>query len=96
MGERTERVVAAVRRLFEDLSVDLREERVVRYIVDELRTGRDFDAVMSDPYVVNHTREGDRARILERPQVLHSIEDVILSEFHDYQRMTSGAPDSRA
>lgn len=86
MGERIDRVVAGVQELFHDLSVGAREERVLRYIVTELHAGRRFDEVMADPYVVNHTDEDDRARILETPEALRGIEDRLASEFEDYRR----------
>jgi hypothetical protein len=85
MGERILRVVAGIKKLFADLGVDVREERVIRYMVDELRKGRAFDDVMQDPYVVNNTREGDRDRLVENPLTLRSIEEEIATEFRDYQ-----------
>jgi hypothetical protein len=93
MGETTERVVGAIRRLFESLSVNITEERVVRYMLDEIRKGRAFDSVLADPYVVNHSRDADRARLLENPQILRSIEDELESEFEDYRRATERAPE---
>ncbi len=86
MGDRIDRVVAGVQELFHDLSVGAREERVLRYIVTELHTGRRFDEVMADPYVVNHTHEDERAHMLETPDVLHGIEDHLAAEFEDYRR----------
>jgi hypothetical protein len=85
MGDRIERVVAAIKKLFADLGMDVREERVIRYLVEELRKGRAFDDVMQDPYVINNTREGDRERLVENPLTLKSIEEEIATEFRDYQ-----------
>lgn len=90
MGDRIDRIVAGVRELFQDLSVDAREERVMRYIVTELHKGRPFDELMTDPYVVNNTSSEDRARILETPETLREIEDQIAAEFTDYRRQVSG------
>ncbi|HZK49450.1 MAG TPA: hypothetical protein VFD74_07610 [Thermoleophilia bacterium] len=86
MGDRIDRIVAGVQALFHDLSVDVREERVTRYVVMELHGGRPFDELMADPYVVNHTSAEDRLRILESPDILREIEDRIAAEFHDYRR----------
>ena len=91
MGDRIERIVAGVRELFQDLSVDTREERVMRYIVTELHQGRPFDELMGDPYVVNNTSAEDRARILETPETLREIENHIAAEFTDYSRQVSGS-----
>ncbi len=86
MGERIDRIVAGVQELFHDLSVGAREKRVMRYVVTELHKGRSFDDLMADPYVVNHTTEEDRARLLESPDNLREIEDRIAAEFDDYRR----------
>lgn len=88
MGERIDRVVRGVQALFQDLSENVREERVVRYIVTELQKGRRFDDVLADPYVHNNTDEDDRARLLENPETIRKIEDEIAAEFQDYRRMT--------
>ena len=93
MGDRIDRIVAGVRDLFHDLSVDAREERVMRYIVTELHGGRLFDELMADPYVVNNTTPEDRARILESPETLHEIENRIAAEFDDYRRQVSKGPE---
>lgn len=77
MGDRIDRIVNGVRDLFEDLSVDVREERVIRYIAAEINKGRDFDAVMDDPYVRNNTDSSDRARMLENPETLRMIEQQL-------------------
>ena len=80
------RVVAGIQRLFEDLSTHVRDERVVRYLVDQLRSGRHFDEIMCDPYVVNNTSATDRAHLLENPELLRDVEDCIIAEFSDYHR----------
>ena len=91
MGDRVDRVVAGVQRLFETLSTHVRDERIVRYLVDQLRNGRHFDEILRDPYVVNNTAETDRAHLLENPEVLRDIEDCIVAEFGDYKRQLSGS-----
>jgi hypothetical protein len=87
MGERIERVVRGVQELFKDLAVGAREERVVNYLVTELHKGRNFDDILSDPYIVNNTDAEDRARLLENPEALRQIEDKMAEEFSDYQRV---------
>jgi hypothetical protein len=85
MGQRIDRVVAGIRHLFEEQAVHVTDERVIRYIVEELRKSRDFDDVMADPYVVNHTDAESRARLLETPRILEGIEAQICSEYSDYR-----------
>lgn len=92
MGERIERVVRAVQQLLKDLSVHVREERVVNYLVTELHKGRSFDEILADPYVVNNTDAEDCARLLENPEALRQIEDKIAEEFSDYRRMIQTVP----
>jgi len=87
MGERTQRVIKGIQRLFEDLSTHVKEERVIRYIVEELRQGRGFDDVLLDPYIVNNTTTSDRERLLENPAMLRGIEQEIAAEFDDYRQV---------
>ncbi len=86
MGDRIARVVKGMEQLFHELSVGVREERILRYIVTELSKGRSFDQVMIDPYVINNTDSADRTHMLENPEVLRGIEDQMAAEFSDYER----------
>ena len=53
------------------------EDRIAAYVVREHRRGRPLAEVLDDPYVRNRTTEGQRARLLERPDVIHAVgEDV--------------------
>lgn len=85
MGDRLDKAVQGVRSLFEDLNVDVKEERLIRFILNELQKGRSFDQVMADPYVVNRTNEEDRARMLENPAILEGIEDRLAGELFFYK-----------
>jgi len=85
MGQRIDRVVAGIRHVFEEQSVHVTDERVIRYIVEELRQGRDFDDVVADPYVVNRTDAESRARLLETPRILEGIEAQICAEYADFK-----------
>lgn len=93
MGDRIDRVVVGVQHLFEALSTHVRDDRVVRYLIDQLRKGRDFDEILHDPYVVNNSTTTDRAHLLENPEILRDIEDCIVAEFGDYKRQLSSNPD---
>jgi len=88
VGESVTRVVASVKELLDSLSTDLVEDRVIRYIVNELREGRTFDSIMGDPYVLNNTNESCRAQLLQNVSILKGIEDVIGDEFENYSRQT--------
>ena len=60
MGERIERIVRASGTLFQDQSVGVTDERVVRYLVTELHKGRHFDDILADPYYHPHRCPGSR------------------------------------
>ncbi len=52
-----------------------REERVAAYVIREHHRGRDLDDILDDPYVVNRLSPQERARLLEREDVIKAIGD---------------------
>jgi len=89
-----EQAVRGIQKRFRDVSVDVREERVVRYIVKQVRLGRHFDDILADARVADHTSDVARARMLENPAVLRAIEQEIRQQFADYSSVTGpGAED---
>ena len=50
-----------------------KEERVAAYLIREHERGRRLDEILEDPYVRNRTSENERARILERPEVIDAL-----------------------
>jgi FHA domain len=83
-----EPVVRGIQKRFRDLSVDVREERVIRYIVKQLRLGRHLDAILEDSYLSAHTSAEDRAEMLQNPAVIHALEDEIRRQFASYRPAT--------
>lgn len=75
------RVTEAVRKLLEDLSEDVAEERVVQYLIREVGSGRKASAVLDDPFVRNRLSEERIAHVLENPAVLDVIERDIRSSY---------------
>lgn len=56
------------------------EDRLAAYVVREHRRGRPLGEILDDPYVRNRTTDGQRARLLERPDVIHAVgQDVVSS-----------------
>jgi hypothetical protein len=50
------------------------EDRLAAYVVREhARGGRSLEEILEDPYVVNRTTPSQRARLLDRPEVVHAI-----------------------
>lgn len=65
----------------ESLSLDVVEERIVNYIVREVRMGRKFSAVLQDPYIRNRLSEQQASDLLESPEVLNAIEKELEKAF---------------
>jgi hypothetical protein len=84
-------VVSGIQKRFRDLSVDVRGERVIRYIVKQLCLGRHIDDILSDSYLMAHTTEVARAQILQSPAVIKAIEQEIAHQFATYRSATNPA-----
>jgi len=91
MSDDVEPVVRGIQKRFRDLSVDVREERVIRYIVKQLRLGRHLDAILEDAYLLAHTNAEDRAEMLQNPAVIHAVEEEIRRQFASYRPATPAA-----
>lgn len=80
-------MAGAVRKLLEDLSEDVAEERVVQYVIREVAAGRKVSQVLADPFVRNRLSEERIAHVLEHPQVLETVEQEIVASYRkqDFQ-----------
>ena len=54
MSVKNEPPVRGIESRFRDLSVDVREERLVRYIIHQVQSGRHVKDIINDAYVVAH------------------------------------------
>jgi hypothetical protein len=50
-----------------------REQHLVRYVVREHARGRSLGEVLGDAYVRNRTSPDERARLLDRPELVAAI-----------------------
>lgn len=91
MPDDVEPVVRGIQKRFRDLSVDVREERIIRYIVNQLGQGRKIDDIMGDAYLTAHTSDVFRLQILENPAVIRAIEEELHRQFAGYQSAAAGA-----
>lgn len=66
---------------FKELSVDLLEERIVNYIVRELKNGRRLPSILRDPYIKNRLSDEELVRLLENPQLIETLEKEINKTF---------------
>jgi hypothetical protein len=57
-----------------------REDYLAQYVVRECSRGRPLTEVLEDPYVVNRSSKEERARLLERPDVIRAIGDHVIAE----------------
>ena len=55
-------------------------KRLIEYVVRQLKSGRDLDAVLDDPYVTNRATPIDRRALLEEPEVVDAAGGAMLDE----------------
>jgi hypothetical protein len=84
MSSSSEPASKGIENRFRDLSVDVREERLIRYIVHQVESGRHVEDIINDPYVTTHFDEQARSHILENPEVIKGIEEQIRHQFATY------------
>jgi hypothetical protein len=58
-----------------------REQYLELYVLREHARGRRLDEILDDPYVRNRTTDSERARLLDRPEIVAAV-----------RRHTVGAP----
>lgn len=68
-------------RFFEDLSEDVLEERVVQYIIRELKNGRRLKSILQDPYVTNRIPQEHISDILANSELIETLENEIQKAF---------------
>lgn len=56
-----------------------REERLASYVLREHGRGRSLREVLDDPYVRNRSTREERARLLERPEVVTAVGESALA-----------------
>ena len=70
-----------MKQFFADLASDPVEERVVEYVIREVRNGRRLMEVMEDPFVRNRLDESKRKGVLENSEIMDALEEEIHSAF---------------
>ena len=56
------------------------EDRVAAYVIREHERGRSLAEILEDPYVRNRCSPNERARLLDRPEVIRAIGDDVVAE----------------
>jgi hypothetical protein len=49
------------------------EDRLATYVIREHERGRSLEEIMGDRYLLNRTTEQQRARLLDRPEVIEAL-----------------------
>jgi hypothetical protein len=49
------------------------EERLASYVIREHARGRSLEEILNDRYLINRTTPSQRARLLDRPEVIRAI-----------------------
>jgi hypothetical protein len=57
-----------------------REDFLARYVARECARGRTLDEVLADPYVRNRSTPQERARVLDRPEVVEAVGESAVAE----------------
>ena len=56
------------------------EDRIAQYVIREHERGRALAEILDDPYIKNRTTPQERARLLDRPEVVRALgHDVVES-----------------
>jgi hypothetical protein len=56
------------------------EDRIAQYVIREHERGRPLTEILEDPYIKNRTTPQERARLLDRPEVVRALgHDVVES-----------------
>jgi len=79
--ERFAKLVKAIQHLFEDMGVDVVEERVLRFLIQEIHCGKTLEEALAEPYVANNTTPGWRREVLQRPEIANAVEEEVEKTF---------------
>jgi hypothetical protein len=54
------------------------EDRVGAYVIREHERGRNLEEILDDPYVRNRLTPQQRARLLDRPDIIRAVGDDVV------------------
>ena len=70
-----------IARFFEEMSENVLEERVVQYIIRELKNRRKLSSILKDPYITNRIPEEKISKILANKEIIEALEQEIQKTF---------------
>jgi hypothetical protein len=56
------------------------EERLAAYVIREHERGRPLVEILEDPYLRNRATPEQRARLLDRPEIVHALGETAIHE----------------
>ena len=71
----------AIRKFLQELAENPLEDRIVEYVVREVRNGRKLADALADPYVRNRLSDERVQHVLENPEIVAVIEQQISLSF---------------
>jgi hypothetical protein len=71
-----------------------REEYLAQYVLRECARGRSLEEVLTDRYVRNRSTAEERARLLERPEVVAELRDRAIADIR--HSLADGGPAAAA
>ena len=74
-------VADKIEQFLNEIAIDAVEERVVEYVIREVRNGRKLTDALQDPYVKNRLSEERLQKVLETPEVVAALEEQIAQSF---------------
>jgi hypothetical protein len=60
-----------------------KEERLAAYVIREHDRGRPLAEILEDPYIRNRSTPHERARLLDRPEVIHALGETVVESERD-------------
>ena len=57
-----------------------REEYLAEYVLRECSLGRSLEDILADPYIRNRSTPVERARLLERPEVVEAVGERVIAD----------------
>lgn len=83
-------IESRLKEFFADFGADLTEERVVEYVVDEIKKGRRLADILEDPYVKNRLSTERRESLpVEHAALIEAIDEEIRGTFGRLEGGTS-------
>lgn len=79
--QRRSGLLAAIEDFFNEMGSDLVEQRVTRFILQQIHAGQSLDQALAEPYVVNNTTAEWRQQLLEHPEVVKAVAEEVQRSF---------------